>query len=108
MILWPLIAMALAAQTWWTYRGQSSPWFLPTEVALGAANALLWGMLAVTTRCNHTLFIYGLVWDVLYTGIMIGVPWLCFGVRVPLETWFWIGWMLIGVVGVRWSMGTQP
>lgn len=104
-IFWPLIVAVMVAAQWWTFRGRSSSWFVPVEVVLGAMSALLWALLARSTPCNRTLFLWGLAWDLAYTGVAVAVPWLCFRVEVRLEAWFWIAVAVVGMVGAKWSMG---
>lgn len=108
LILWTAVSLVLAVQTVWTYRGQGSPWFLWLEVGLGAASALLWGLLAMTTRTPRELYVCGLIWDLLYTAVVVGLPWIAFGVRMKPETWVCVAGAVLFMIAAKVTMEVTP
>ncbi len=104
IILWLSIVGSLGAAQWWTFRGRTHPAYVPVEVGLCALSALLWAMLAASTRCNRTLLLWGLAWDLVYTLVLVGVPWWL-GVEVRPVTWIWLCVAAGGMIAAQMSMG---
>lgn len=107
LILWVGIVAAMVLSVAWPYVGRASPWFIPVETALGAVAGLLWALLAGSMSARD-LFWWGLVWDALYCGVLVGVPVLFFGVKVPALGWLWVAGLVVCTLGLKASMGEQP
>jgi hypothetical protein len=109
ILLWTAIVASMTGSVIWSYVGRASRWFIPAEAAFGAIAGLLWAILAVSTPSNRTLFVYSLIWDVLYCVVLVAVPAVFLGVRVPLLAWLCIAGAVAFMIGAKCAMGEgQP